>query len=167
MTTPDSQLDACYRQHFPMIRAKCRRMLDDAEEARDVAQETFIRLWQEPRMLSAPVPMRVAWIYRTCTHLAIDRIRRAKTRVQLAPAAAPVAEDAVLEPDAVIAQRRLLRQVAAVLAPDELEAMILSRIDGLTQPEVAQVTKSSERTVRRVLARVDAHLAALTEVAHG
>ena len=150
-----------------MIRAKCRRMLADAEEARDVAQETFIRLWQEPQMLTGPVPQRVAWIYRTCTHLAIDRIRRAKTRVQLSPAAVAAPEDAVVEPDAVIAQRRLLRQVAAALSPDELEAMILSRLDGLTHAEVAQVTKSSERTVRRVLARVDAHLAGLTGVAHG
>ena len=163
MTTPDAQLEACYRQHFPMIRAKCRRMLDDPEEARDVAQETFIRLWQKPDLLTAPVPVRVAWMYRTCMHLAIDRLRRVKTRLQLAPVAS---DDAVIEPDTVIAHRRLLKQVATALSVDELEALILSRIDGLTQAEVAQVTKSSERTVRRVLSRVDVQLAALTAVAH-
>lgn len=163
MTTPDEQLDACYRQHFPFIRAKCRRMLDDPEEARDVAQETFIRLWQKPSLLTAPVPMRVAWIYRTCMHLAIDRIRRVKTRIALAP----VHDEQGIEPDDVIAQRRLLKEVVAVLSDEELETMILSRIDGLTQPEVAAVTNSSERTVRRVLARVDAHLESLKAVAHG
>ncbi len=160
MTNSDAQLEACYRQHFALIRAKCRRMLDDPEEARDVAQETFIRLWQKPDLFAAPVPMRVAWMYRTCMHLAIDRIRRAKTRVALSPA---VPED-FAEPDTILEQRRLLKEVSAKLTDEELEVMILSRIDGLTQVEVAQVTQSSERTVRRVLARVDSRLEELAHV---
>jgi DNA-directed RNA polymerase specialized sigma24 family protein len=38
---------------------------------------------------------------------------------------------------------------------------VLCRVDGLTQPEAAQVGGISERTVRRLLGRFDARVAAL------
>ncbi len=42
-------LDHLYAAWFPLIREKCRRVLADRGEAEDVAQETFIRLWQLPK----------------------------------------------------------------------------------------------------------------------
>jgi DNA-directed RNA polymerase specialized sigma24 family protein len=33
-----------YRQYFPLIVRKCRRMLGSVHEAQDVAQEAFLRL---------------------------------------------------------------------------------------------------------------------------
>lgn len=54
-------------------------MLDDAAEADDVAQETFVRLWQAP--FDDEDARRVSsWIYRTCTRLAIDRMRERARR---------------------------------------------------------------------------------------
>ncbi|MFX8938073.1 sigma-70 family RNA polymerase sigma factor, partial [Acinetobacter baumannii] len=52
------------------------RMLGDAAEAEDVAQEACLRLWKEaPRWNSAGggVP---AWLARVATNLCLDRLRR-------------------------------------------------------------------------------------------
>src|SRR5205807_515563 len=125
---------------FPLIREKCRRMLGDAGEADDVAQDTFIRLWQArldgDRRISS-------WIYRTSTRLAIDRMReRARKRTAgeaLENVSAPAADD-------VLSARRQLAALALAVPAEELEIAVLSRLDRLTQAEIGEVLDLSDRT---------------------
>jgi DNA-directed RNA polymerase specialized sigma24 family protein len=63
------------------------------------------------------------------------------------------------------AARRALRALVATLPAAELEVAVLSRIDRLSHVEIAEVTGRSERTVRRLLDRLDQRLARIeTEV---
>jgi RNA polymerase sigma-70 factor (ECF subfamily) len=146
-----------FRQLFPVIRAKCARILGDSREAEDVAQETFLRLCQadlrdrEPRA-------RLAWVYRTSTHLAVDRWRRQRSTPEV-PMDGTEALGGAASADGVVAARGALRTLLARVPADELEVALLSRIDRLTHPEIAEVTGHSERTVRRMLERVDHRLA--------
>ena len=137
-------------------------MLGDFSEADDVAQETFVRLWQAE--LVGEEPRRVlAWIYRTGTRLAIDRLRE-RSRVAAADeeaiALAQLGSPAAGGDDA-LATRRSLGVLARHIPADELEVALLSRLDGLSQPEIADVSRISERTVRRRLRRLDARVARL------
>lgn len=155
----DPQLEALYRQNFPVIRAKCARMLGETEAAADVAQETFVRLC-ETGVVHAEPAVRAAWIYRTSTRLAIDLLRRRRQGVELpAPEVAyePASPHASAH-DRVTARQRLAA-VAARTPARELEIALLCRVDGLTQLEAAEVCDLSERTVRRLLERFDQRLA--------
>ena len=69
-------------RYLPQILALARRILNDAAEAEDVAQEAMLRLWQmAPRWREdAPVG---AWLYRVAHNLAIDRIRRRRPMVDV------------------------------------------------------------------------------------
>ena len=69
-------------RHLPLVLALARRMLNDATEAEDVAQEAMLRLWQmAPRWrVDAPIG---AWLYRVAYNLAIDRIRRRRPMVDV------------------------------------------------------------------------------------
>lgn len=145
-----------YTRFFPLLREKCRRMLIDNDEAQDVAQETLVRFWRAG-VPTGDVRRVTAWLYRTSTHLAVDRLRRRST--QAPEDAAPPVEAPGLEAGA--ASRQLLSRLAAEVPADELEAAVLDRLDGLTQPEAAEVLGVSERTVRRLLSRFDARAAAL------
>jgi RNA polymerase sigma-70 factor (ECF subfamily) len=147
-----------FRQYFPVIRAKCARILGDSREAEDVAQETFLRLYQAS-LKGEGVGARLAWIYRTSTHLAVDRWRRQRAGVEIGLAEADAAAGSA--PEGVVAARQALRRVLERLPADELEVGVLSRIDCLTHPEIAEVTGHSERTVRRMLDRLDQRLARL------
>lgn len=152
-------VEVAYRRYFPLIREKCRRMLGDAADADDVAQETFVRLWQaafddaDERRISA-------WIYRASTRLAIDRIRERARRDPrenaLDQVHAPVAPA-----DEALATRRQLSLLARTMPKDELEVALLSRLDRLTQDEIAEVLGVSSRTVRRSLRRLEARIEAL------
>ncbi|MCC6335682.1 MAG: RNA polymerase sigma factor [Myxococcales bacterium] len=150
-----ADIDRLYRRFFPLIRQKCRRMLGDFDTAQDLAQDTFVRLWRArlPEQDSRRV---TAWIYKTATHLAIDHLRAKSVRDAVPPS------DAVAQPPEVgLEARRVLLRVAKDAPRDELECALLARIDGLTQPEAAEVLGVSERTVRRLLERFDARTAHL------
>jgi RNA polymerase sigma-70 factor, ECF subfamily len=150
---PNPNLEDAYRRYFPIIREKCARMLGDGDEAQDVAQETFVRLWrtaladEDPRRLTA-------WIYRTSTHLAVDRLRRRRFVVD----ASLDRQRAVCLEETVQARQELTR-IARDAPAQELEVAVLHRIDGMGQEEIAMVLDISDRTVRRMLARFDERLA--------
>jgi RNA polymerase sigma-70 factor (ECF subfamily) len=138
---------AWQRYHSP-VREKCRRVLGDTDEANDVAQETFIRFWKfgahdEPRAA-------LAWLYRTATRLAVDKLRQRSMHARGVPGPAQSSD---LE--ASTSSRQVLQRLANQAEPDELQAAVLSRLDGMTHPEIANVMSISERTVRRLLTRFD------------
>ncbi|MEM6475323.1 MAG: sigma-70 family RNA polymerase sigma factor [Pseudomonadota bacterium] len=70
-------------QHATLLHRIAYRMIGDAHEAEDIAQEAMLRLWDHAPRLDARVKQgtRVqlgAWLKRVTTNLAIDRIRVAK-----------------------------------------------------------------------------------------
>jgi RNA polymerase sigma-70 factor, ECF subfamily len=149
-------VEAAYRRYFALIREKCRRMLADFAEADDVAQETFVRLWRAD--LAGDDPRQVlAWIYRTSTRLAIDRLRERSRIVATDVEESALAQLGAPGPagDDAIGTRRALSALAQRLRPAELEVALLFRIDGLSQAEIAHVLGMSERTVRRWLRRLE------------
>src|SRR5207245_1557090 len=73
LTVAVVSIEAFFAANYPVIRSKCARMLGDGDEAADVAQETFLRLWQSGAA-DADLPQRMSWIYKTSTRLAIDQL---------------------------------------------------------------------------------------------
>lgn len=153
MTLADQDVAALYRRYFPLLLRKCQRMLGESAAAQDVAQETFIRLWQRREELHEPRAV-VGWLYTTATRAALDRLRSPRSLV----AEAPELADEASPPDRIASARHLLARVCDRLSAEELELLVLSRIDGLTQLEIAHLLSSSERTVRRRLASLDDQL---------
>jgi RNA polymerase sigma factor (sigma-70 family) len=161
-----ADVDSVYRRYFPVIRAKCRRMLADAEEAQDVAQETFARLCNAG-LMGRDARQVIAWIYRTSTHLAVDLLRQRKGR----PGAGVGAIDRERHDpghEDVVAIRQLLGHYAKRLGAGALKLLILQRLDEMTQPQIAQVLGTSERTVRRRLLKLEQRLEKIAvELRHG
>ncbi len=158
MTESPPPFPAAYRGYLPAVRGKCRRLLGEVAAAEDIANESFLRLWQSGPSTRASDPdatrVTMAWLYRTCTRLCIDVLRRRRfdsfdEESPLLPCAAHLEE--------AVHARRIVVQLAARVPSDELAVAVLCRIDGLAQPEAAEVLGISERTVRRLLERFDAH----------
>lgn len=139
-------------------------MLGDGQAAEDVAQEAFVRLLQSQRDFADPPDERtlVAWVYRTTTRLALDVLRERRRRGPFSDV------DAVTVPagvglDAALSAKNAIQALSDTTPPDELEAAVLCRVDGLSHPETAAVLEVSERTVRRLLDRFDQRTLALRE----
>jgi RNA polymerase sigma-70 factor, ECF subfamily len=125
-------------------------MLGDGQEATDVAQETFARLWEERDALRDPLAI-TAWIYRTSTRLAIERFRKRAGRTTADESDIPAGDD----PEGSVHARRVLQRLTGELSDRLLEVAILNRLDELTQAEIAELLGCSERTVRRDLVELD------------
>jgi len=156
---PDSAIASLYRRYFPIVRARCARILGGGGDADDVAQDAFIRLWRSgPRDKEERVV--TAWIYRTAGRAAIDRLRDRARRLRLHEGGGGDGTVHGHSEDIAAARAALLR-IARDADPDELEVAVMSRLDRMTQSEIAEVIGASERTVRRLLERFDLRLAAV------
>jgi RNA polymerase sigma-70 factor (ECF subfamily) len=159
-----SALPQHYRRLLAPIRAKCRRILGDPSAAEDAAQETFLRLCRSGPSFSAdPQPddarTMVAWLYRTCTRVAIDVLRDRRRSASLASGSWDPLSGCRVDGAQALEARSMLARIAASLPDDEIEIALLCRVDGLTHPEAAEVMGISERTVRRLLDRFDERVA--------
>jgi RNA polymerase sigma-70 factor (ECF subfamily) len=149
-----------YQTYFPLLVRKCARMLGDGHEAEDVAQDTFMR-FAHSDLLSSDTRAVTAWLYRTSTRIAIDRLRARRRERRDADEGALARLFSSDAPDASAELRALLTQLFASAPEAELEAALLSRVDGLKQHEIAEVLSLHERSVRRLLVRFDQRLARL------
>lgn len=131
----------------------------DLEDARDVAQKVFIRLW---RILERYDRERRfdTWLYRITVNAAIDHLRARGPRgaIQALPEdpSALGRLGGIREPEADRAldlaelQRAFLR-LAAGLSPKQRAAFVLREIQGLETAEVARILGVRESTVRNHL----------------
>src|SRR6478735_10757671 len=150
-----TSFEDCYRRIYPLVLAKCRRMLRGHADAADVSQEVFLRLWKQRELIQDPQAL-TAWLYQTSTRLVIDRARRsALSRESLIYLQTVALGEDEHRGEERLVSRQDLRTVVSEFPAKELEAAILNRLDRLTHPEIAEVMGVGERTVRRLLGRFD------------
>ncbi len=149
------------RRLLPRVLAVATRMLGgDRAEAEDVAQEAMLRLWRiAPDW--RPGEARVStWLYRVVVNLCTDRLRRARS----APLdAVPEPADDAPGPLAGLAEADRLAALDAGLAalPDrQRQAVVLRHIEGLSNPEIADIMGLSVEAVESLTARGKRALAA-------
>jgi RNA polymerase sigma-70 factor, ECF subfamily len=156
--------EALVREFQARVYAVTRHYLKDAEEARDVAQEVFIRLYQRLDSFDGGDSFK-AWLLQMARNASIDRLRRIKARP---PAVDLPAADAELrsaddpERNAVEdARGRLLRRAIAGLSEKNREVLLLKEIQGLKVEEVAGLLKLPVGTVKSRSNRARVELAGL------
>jgi RNA polymerase sigma-70 factor (ECF subfamily) len=133
------------------------RMVGDAEEARDIVQITFVRLWEHrARFDERWAPN--TWIYRIATNLAIDYLRsRASRQKTTEPLRMHVlhAEDGRFRNQ--VAQihaeevAEIFRELSSELSEQQRLVFLLREIEDLPSKEVAEIVGVRESTVRNHL----------------
>ena len=147
----ESALAALYDRHSAYAHAIALRLLGAPEEAEEVTQDVFWRLWKGNIRYDAARGRFSTWLYAMTRNRSLDRLRARKRQPETDPMPeAPVfraPEDP--EEDAGAAQKR--RQVLAALSalPDEQRRTIeLCFYEGLTHREAAERLKEPLGTVK-------------------
>jgi len=128
----------------------------DLEEAKDVAQAVFLRLWRVLRRFD-PGRRFDTWLYRMTVNLAIDQLRTHGPKGIFEPLPsdpalpAPSARFGPEQSLDLAALQRAFLRLAARLAPKQRAAFVLREIDGLETAEVARILGVRESTVRNHL----------------
>jgi RNA polymerase sigma-70 factor (ECF subfamily) len=137
----------------PRVFAQAFRMLGDRAEAEDVAQEALMRLWKiapEWRQGEAKV---TTWLYRVAANLCTDRLRK---RRSVGIDEIPEPEDDAIGPAEAIQEKARLDALQCALntLPDrQRQAVILRHIEGLGNPEIAEIMEITVEAVESLTAR--------------
>jgi RNA polymerase sigma-70 factor (ECF subfamily) len=145
-------IERLFREHNQSLLRFLMTKLRSPQEARDVAQEAYVRLLQ----LDNPdaVSYLRAFLFKTAANLAIDRLRsrRAESRrlemeFFAEPPAAPDPQHDLADAEAL----RVIEESLQRLPPKCRQAFLLRRFDGLRSAEIARRMHIPERTVRHYI----------------
>jgi RNA polymerase sigma-70 factor (ECF subfamily) len=138
---------------LPRILALARRMLGDAAEAEDVAQETFMRAWRQAARWRPGAAHFDTWLHTVTLNLCRDRLRRRRETVM--PELPEIADPAP-PADAVVdeATRAGAVQTAIDALPErQREAILLVHYQDLTNIAAADAMDISVEALESLLAR--------------
>ena len=141
-------------EHAPRVLALARRMLCDADEAEDVAQEAMMRLWKIAPDWRAGEARISTWLYRVAANLATDRLRRRPREAPLEAAGDP----ADGRPEGAARLMRSERSAALASALMDLPerqrlAVVLRHLEERSNPEIAEIMGLSVEAVESLIAR--------------
>ena len=144
-----------YRRHAPALQRRCASIVGNAEEARDLVQETFARYLSARTTFDRASPFTV--LYRIATNASIDRLRRRKTATEEELDPEVRAGDLGNEPRRVESLRDLA-QLTKGLTEEELTVAVLHHLDGYTQDNIAASLDMSRKTVGKILGKFEEHV---------
>lgn len=151
-----------FEQHNRSLLRFLQARLHSIQEAREVAQEAYVRLLGLDR--GSAINFQKTYLFRIATNLANDRLRHRQVERRLDPLVFfdDTEESTAPSPDRQYADRQELQIVLAALEslpPKCLEALLLHRLDGRTFEETAEILNVNPRTVRRLVKRAIEHCA--------
>ena len=140
------------RRHLPAMLGLARRILANAADAEDVAQEAMLRVWTHaPRW--QPLAAFRTWLTRVVVNLCLDRKRRA-------PWVALEAAGEITDPAPSAAERteadereRQLAGAIGELPERQRAAIVLTYGDGMTNAQVAEILDTTVSAVETLLVR--------------
>lgn len=139
------------------------RLLGERGEAEDAVQDAMLRLWRAAPEGRTGGPWLRAWLFRVVGNLCIDRHRRARRRpvLPLERAGEPAAPALAGEERAIRAERMRALDAALAALPDrQRQAVVLRHIEGMTNPEIADILQIGVAAVESLTARGKRALAA-------
>jgi RNA polymerase sigma-70 factor (ECF subfamily) len=140
------------------------RFIGDRTQAKDVAQEVFIRVWQSARTY-LPKAKFTTWVYRITANLCFNELKSARRKKWFSFNQSDEDGDLTFEdtladsapsPEDVLLEKERSRQISYALQSlpeNQRMALILKRYDELSYQEIAQIIGCSVPAVESLLVR--------------
>jgi RNA polymerase sigma-70 factor (ECF subfamily) len=166
----ESAFDGLFQRWAGPLLRYLERMVSDTATAEELVQEAFLRV-HRARERYTPEARFSTWLYRIATNLALNELRRPARRIRHErdgrggedddPPLELAAE--AVEPEALADARRAGAALAVRLAalPERQRAALwLTAVEGLSYAEVAHSLETTEKSVKALVHRARASLAA-------
>ncbi len=148
----DIQFDEIYKTYWQKIYRLCLGYVNDADWAKDIAQETFITVWQQLPKFRNDSGIGT-WIFRIASNHCLRQVERNK-RIPRLGIQTEIPE--IIEPS-IEDKTAFLYQCIAELA--ETDRLIISlELEDIKQAEIAQIVGISEANVRVRIHRIKERL---------
>lgn len=150
------EFKSVFLQNYTRVYNVLFRLVGNRADAEDLALETFLKLWQQPRFADNLG----GWLYRVATRLGYNALRAAKRRTRYEESAGRDAIDRteVIDPAREAERADEQAHVRAVLSRlSERDAQLLVlRYSGLSYKEIADALNTSPNSIGTLLMRAEA-----------
>jgi RNA polymerase sigma-70 factor (ECF subfamily) len=157
----DAAFAALYREHAGRVYALCLRLSGDAERARELTQDVFVRAWERLGTFRGESAIG-SWLHRIAVNLALSahrgelrRTRRVEPRGEL--------PDAPARGDGGGARDLDLERAIAALPPGARAVFVLHDVEGYAHEEIARMAGIAVGTSKAHLFRARRLLRAMLE----
>lgn len=161
-STDEESFEAVFTRYYPLVYALAYRCTGRSDEADDIAQEVFLRLYRVPPQAASEGELR-AWLCRVATNLSLNALRAQQRRTHheeragdttLQEVGGDAAQASPEEHVLALEQAALVREVLAGL-PERQQTYLLLRSIGLSYAEIARATGVAPASVGSLLARAE------------
>ncbi len=165
----DAFEDIVYK-YEKMIYSVAFRMFNDKQDAEDLTQEVFIKLFKSLKSISKKNNLK-SWLYTVAYNASIDEIRRRKGKNQISSddnaesfintirSDKPGPEEEAINKE----KTRILENAIACLGEKHKSLIILRDIDGLSYNEISEITNQSLGTIKSGISRARKNLREILE----
>lgn len=134
-------------------------MIRDEEEARDLAQEIFLKLWQQPHMYR-PHAAFTTFLYRVTYNRTISHIRLKRLRqfLSLSSSSSPLIDIPDPAPDSIeqLIKKDTFRRLNSLLSklpPRQRAALVLRYGEGLNLTKIAEILSTTPKAAEGLIYR--------------
>lgn len=142
------------RRKTSKVYALCYRIIGNAEDAKDISQLVFLKLWENLGKYDAQYAFDT-WLYRMVTNVAIDFMRNRQSRENAVNSNLRLVRTSADPEQGVIVQRKeievVFQEVSAGLSPKQKTIFVMNQMEDMPSAEIAKVLGCRESTVRNHL----------------
>jgi len=142
------------RRKTSKVYALCYRIIGNAEDAKDISQLVFIKLWENLEKYD-PQYAFDTWLYRMVTNVAIDFMRNKQSRDNAVNSNLRLVRTSADAEQGVAVQRKeietVFHSVSSVLSPKQKAIFVMREMDDMASADIAKVLGCRESTVRNHL----------------
>lgn len=141
---------ALYDEFGSAVYSLAYRVLQNATQAEEVTQDTFLKIWQHGTTWDPAKGKLKNWLLSITHFTAIDRLRRERRQPTLHPDALEVMEDYLMSnrTDDVWQDRTTLEGLLRQLTPEQSQLIQLAFFKGMSHSDIAEATGIPLGTVK-------------------
>jgi RNA polymerase sigma-70 factor (ECF subfamily) len=167
MNTIDKDFNTIYKQYSVLVYNVALNYLQNSEDAEEVTQDVFVKLYNSLHQFKEQSSLKT-WIYRITINRCLDFIKQKNSKKYFfvfgakSNNAAEIDNTANFEHPGVLLEHKehseILFGVINELTENQKTAFILSKLDGLSNPEISEIMQLSISSVESLIFRAKSNL---------
>jgi len=150
-----SAFEELVRRKSGKVYGICYRVIGNVEDAKDISQLVFIKLWENLEKFDPMFAAFDTWLYRMVQNVAIDFLRSRTSREATVNSNLRLVKVEEPADQGITMQRKeiedVFNEISDALSPKQKTVFVMNQMEDLQLAEIAKILGSSESTIRNHL----------------